>query len=64
MFISDLKKNDDGSYKMGFTASNEEMQYLATFAINSLLHLGIISIEEGETNKEVQFLDKMKHTLQ
>lgn len=63
MFISDLKKNEDGSYKMGFTASNEEMQYLATFAINSLLHLGIISIEEGETSKDVQFLDKINHTL-
>ena len=63
MFISDIKKNKDGSYKMGFTASNEEMQYLATFAINNLIHLGIISVEEDTSSQEVEFLDKVKHTL-
>jgi hypothetical protein len=62
MYISDLKKNEDGSYKMGFTASNDEMQYLATFAINSLIHLGVISIEESTKDSEVEFLSKVKHT--
>ena len=63
MYISDFKKNEDGSYKMGFTASNDEMQYLATFAINTLIHLGVVSIEEDAEGQEVEFLSKVKNTL-
>jgi hypothetical protein len=55
--ISSLEKQEDGSFKMAFDANNAEFMYLATFAINNLIAMGIIKInEDAEGEQEVDFL--------
>lgn len=56
MKISSLEKQEDGSFKMAFDASNAEFMYLATFAINNLIAMGIIKIDEAKDEQEVDFL--------
>jgi hypothetical protein len=59
MKISSLEKQEDGSFKMAFDANNAEFMYLATFAINNLIAMGIIKINEDvgiEDSQDVDFL--------
>ena len=57
MKISSLEKQEDGSFKMAFDANNAEFMYLATFAINNLIAMGIIKIDEAKAEQEVNFLE-------
>lgn len=66
MIISNLEKQDDNSYKLNFKASDKEMKYLLNFAINNLIMLGIIAVNEDEQpdeEQEIDFMSKIKPTF-
>jgi hypothetical protein len=59
MKITNLEKREDGGAVMSFDATSEEFSYLLTFAINNLIAMGIIAMdEESMEPQEVEILNK------
>jgi hypothetical protein len=66
LIISNLEKQEDNSYKLNFKATDKEMEYLLNFAINNLIMLGIIAVNEDnnpDDKQEVDFMAKVTPTF-
>lgn len=53
LIVKQIKKTEEG-HEVTWSLSEEQMQFLLTFAINSLLGEGLISIEERNEVDERQ----------
>ena len=54
MIIKNLRKNDDGSYDFDFSVSEVEAEFLMDHAIKDLIRAGIIKMNEGDAEFEIQ----------
>ena len=54
MLIKNLRKNDDGSYDFDFSVSEPEAEFLMDHAIKDLIRAGIIKMNEGDAEFEIQ----------
>ena len=54
MLIKNLRKNDDGSYDFDFSVSDVEAEFLMDHAIKDLIRAGIIKMNEGDAEFEIQ----------
>lgn len=54
LIVKRIKKESNGSFTTTWALDEEEMGYLLTYAINSLLQEGLIRVEEIEENSPEQ----------
>lgn len=56
LVIKKIVKNEDGTYDALWNLSSDQMDFLMTYAINSLLEEGLIQVEERveQTEKQMQ----------
>jgi hypothetical protein len=64
MIIKNLRKNEDGSYDFDFTVDNLEAEFLMDHAIKDLIRAGIIKINEGDAEFQLEEDIKPGGTLQ
>ena len=62
IFVQKVYKEKDGSFSSVWNLSQEQMDYLISYAINDLLRLGVASIKEEteEINESQMQLDFLK----
>lgn len=56
LIVKKVVKNNDGTYDALWNLSEEQMNFLLTYAINDLVAAGLIEVEEqmGKTEQEMQ----------
>lgn len=54
MLIKNLRKNEDGSFDFDFSVSEVEAEFLMDHAIKDLIRAGIIKMNEGDAEFEIQ----------
>jgi hypothetical protein len=54
MIIKNLRKNEDGSYDFDFSVDNLEAEFLMDHAIKDLIRAGIIKINEGDAEFQLE----------
>lgn len=64
MIIKNLRKNEDGSYDFDFSVDEVEAEFLMDHAIKDLIRAGIIKMNEGDAEFEIQEDIKPGGTLQ
>jgi hypothetical protein len=64
MIIKNLRKNEDGSYDFDFSVDNLEAEFLMDHAIKDLIRAGIIKINEGDAEFQLEEDIKPGGTLQ
>jgi hypothetical protein len=64
MIIKNLRKNEDGSYDFDFSVDNLEAEFLMDHAIKDLIRNGIIKVNEGDAEFEIEEDIKVGGTLQ
>jgi len=64
MIIKNLRKNEDGSYDFDFSVDNLEAEFLMDHAIKDLIRAGIIKINEGDAEFQIEEDIKVGGTLQ
>lgn len=61
LVVKKITRNEDGSYDATWSLSEEQMNFLITFAINELVQEGLIQVQELHEKTEAQlqmdFLD-------
>jgi len=61
LVVKKITRNEDGSYEAVWNLSEEQMNFLITFAINELVQEGLIQVQEFHEKTEAQlqmdFLD-------
>lgn len=63
MLISNCVQNDDGSLDFDFHVDPDEAAFLMDFAIKSLIHNGIIKVNEEE-NQQLDLFPETEGGLQ
>jgi hypothetical protein len=65
--VKKLNQNEDGSWEASWSLSNEQMQFLLTYAINSLVAEGVVQIDvksqENEKQMQLDFLKEVPTDL-
>lgn len=46
--VKNVQKNEDGSYETTWQLTQDQMGFLLTFAINSLVAEGLVQVEDHE----------------
>jgi len=64
MIIKNLRKNEDGSYDFDFSVDNLEAEFLMDHAIKDLIRNGIIKVNEGDAEFQIEEDIKVGGTLQ
>lgn len=64
MIIKNLVKNDDGSYDFDFSVDKDEAEFLMDHAIKDLIRNGIIKVNEGDAEFQLEEDIKPGETLQ
>ena len=64
MIIKNLRKNEDGTYDFDFSVDNLEAEFLMDHAIKDLIRAGIIKINEGDAEFQIEEDIKVGGTLQ
>jgi len=64
MIIKNLRKNEDGTYDFDFSVDNLEAEFLMDHAIKDLIRNGIIKVNEGDAELEIQGMEENEGTLQ
>lgn len=61
LIVKRVKKNEDGSFDVSWQLSEDQMGFLLTFAINSLVSEGLLQVEErdNEAQQQLDFLDSV-----
>jgi hypothetical protein len=54
LIVKKITKNNDGTYDATWNLSEEQMNFLITFAINELVQEGLIQIQEVHEKTEAQ----------
>ena len=54
MIIKNLRKNENGSYDFDFSVDENEAEFLMDHAIKDLIRAGIIKMNEGDAEFEIQ----------
>ena len=54
MIIKNLRKNEDGSYDFDFSVDEAEAEFLMDHATKDLIRAGIIKMNEGDAEFEIQ----------
>jgi hypothetical protein len=61
LVVKKITRNEDGSYEAVWNLSEEQMNFLITFAINELVQEGLVQVQEFHEKTEAQlqmdFLD-------
>ena len=52
VIVKNVTQEADGSYSTSWSLTQEQVAFLVTYAINSLLLEGTLSVEEREANME------------
>ena len=52
MLIKNCVKNDDGGYDFQFSVNEEEAEYLIHLAIETLIHSGVIQLQDQDSAQE------------
>jgi hypothetical protein len=60
LVVKRIKKEIDGEYSVTWKVAEEEMSFLLTYAINSLLQEGLLNIEDIEEDEKQLELDFLK----
>jgi hypothetical protein len=61
LIVKKIFKTEEG-YDSLWSVSEEQMQFLLTYAINTLLVQGLVEVEEQETNENQAQLDFLEET--
>ena len=64
MIIKNLRRNEDGSYDFDFSVDNLEAEFLMDHAIKDLIRNGIIKVNEGDAEFQIEEDIKVGGTLQ
>ena len=64
MIIKNLRKSEDGSYDFDFSVDNLEAEFLMDHAIKDLIRNGIIKVNEGDAEFQIEEDIKVGGTLQ
>jgi hypothetical protein len=54
LIVKKITKNNDGTYDATWNLSEEQMNFLITFAINELVQEGLIQVQEVHEKTEAQ----------
>lgn len=52
--IKNVVKNEDGSYSSTWNLTEDQMGFLLTFAINTLVAEGLVQIQDSESLAQVE----------
>lgn len=53
--VKNIQKNEDGSYETTWQLTQDQMGFLLTFAINSLVAEGLVQVEEHNDLQKLLF---------
>jgi hypothetical protein len=58
LIIKKIVRRDDGSYEAQWSLSEDQMNFLVTYAINHLLDAGLVQVEEDfQANADRELLE-------